>query len=87
MKAIVLYKPESEFSRAVEEFVHDFKRRASYSCELVDVDTPQGTELAKLYDIVQYPSVLAVRDDGQLVRSWAGTPLPVINDVVGFLAS
>lgn len=87
MKAIILYRPDSEFARAVEEFVHDFQRNSSYHYELVDVDSPQGTELAKVYDMVQYPSVLAVSDNGQLVKSWSGTPLPVVNDVVGFLNS
>ncbi len=87
MKAIILYRPDSEFARAVEEFAHDFERHSSYECELIDVDSPAGSEMAKLYDVMQYPTVLAVRDDGQLARSWIGTPLPVVNDVVGFLAA
>lgn len=87
MKAIVLYRPNSEFSRSVDEFVHDFRTRTSYSIELVDIDTKEGTELAEVHDIVDNPAVLVVKDDGQLSKSWVGTPLPMINDVIGFLAA
>lgn len=85
MRVIVLYKPESEFSRVVEEFTHEFETRTSHKIELVNVDSRQGDSLARLYDIVQYPSVVVVRDDEQLVKSWSGVPLPLVNDVDGYL--
>lgn len=85
MKAIILYKPQSEFSRVVEEFAHEFEARTPHKAELVDVDSRQGDALARLYDIVQYPSIIAVRDDGQLVKSWSGVPMPLVNDVEGYL--
>jgi hypothetical protein len=87
MKAVVLYKPNTEFARAVEEFVHEFKARTPHDVEALDADSPQGIALADLYDIVQYPTVLALRDDGQLVKSWSGTPMPLINDVDGYLVA
>jgi hypothetical protein len=85
MKAIILYQPNSENARTVEEFVQGFKTRTPYDIELINIDTPRGSSLGELYDIVQYPTVLAVREDGQLVKSWAGVPLPLINDVAGHL--
>lgn len=87
MKAVILYKPDSEFSRVVEEFEHEFTRRTPYTIELIDVDSPKGSSLAQLYDVVQYPSVLAIREDQQLLKSWSGMPLPLVNDVAGYLAS
>lgn len=86
MKAVILYKPESEFSRAVEEFVHEFRSRTPYEIEVIDADTNEGTAMADLYDIMQNPTVLAIREDGQLVKSWSGVPLPLVNDVAGYLA-
>lgn len=85
MKAIALYKPDSEFSRSVEEFAHDMASRTQFEVELINVDSRQGDSLARLYDIVQYPSVVVIRDDGQLVKSWSGVPLPLVNDVLGYL--
>lgn len=86
MKAVILYKPDSEFSRSVEEFVHDFRSRTPYQIEVVDADSNEGTAMADLYDIMQNPTVLAIREDGQLVKSWSGVPLPLVNDVAGYLA-
>lgn len=85
MKAIVLYRPESEFSRAVEEFVHDFRAKSSQTLQLVDIDTTEGAALAELHDVLENPAVLVLRDDGQPVKSWTGVPLPLINDVIGHL--
>lgn len=85
MKTVVLYQPDSEFSRAVEEFIHEFKSRTPFDVELINVDGLQGDSMAQLYDIMQYPCVVVIRDDGQLVKSWSGTPLPLVNDVVGYL--
>lgn len=85
MRAVILYKPDTEFARAVEEFKHDFTARTPYSVELVDVDSPEGSSMAETYDMVQYPSVLAIRDDGQLTKSWSGMPLPLMNEVAGYL--
>lgn len=85
MKAIVLYKLDSEYSRAVDEFNREFTRRTPYNLKLVDVDSASGTSQAELYDIVQYPSVVVIREDGQLLKSWSGVPLPTVNDVAGYL--
>lgn len=85
MKAIVLYRPQSEFARAVEEFTHDFKTRTPYDIELTDVDSSEGTALAELYDVMDYPTVIVSKDDGQLIKSWTGTPLPLVNDVAGYV--
>ncbi len=85
MKAIILYKPDSEFARVVEEFEHEFSRRTPYTIELVDVDSLAGIAQAGLYDVVEYPTVAVIRDDKQLVKSWSGIPLPLVNDVAGYL--
>jgi hypothetical protein len=87
MKATLLYRPNSEFSRSVDEFIREFRGRSSFPLEVVDVDSRDGTNIAEVHDIVDNPAVLVLRDDGSLVKSWAGTPLPLVNDVVGYLNS
>jgi len=73
MKVYILYRAQSENNRLVEEFVHDFKHdQATRQLELIDVDTPNGIAMASLYEIMQYPAVLALSNDGQLVKSWQG---------------
>jgi methyl coenzyme M reductase alpha subunit len=47
----------------------------------MDPDTREGSNFARIYDIVQYPTIIATADDGKEQHRWAGTPLPLINDV------
>lgn len=85
MKSIVLYRPNSEFARPVEEYARDFSRRGGKTLELVSLDTVEGAETARLYGITQYPAVLVIRDDGQLSAQWQGEHLPLMSEVAGYL--
>jgi hypothetical protein len=85
MKVLALYRPASEHARAVEEFVREFQRRdPSRAIELVDLNTRDGAALATLYDVVQYPAILALSDDGQLQQWWQGEQLPLMNEVAAY---
>ena len=86
MRAVILYHPHSEFSRPIEEYVRDFERQRDKKIELVSLETVEGSNMAGLYDIVQYPALLVISDDGQLVRQWQGEHLPLMDEVAGFLA-
>ncbi len=88
MRAIMLYRPNSEFARTAEEYVKEFADRRNQSIQLLSLDTVEGSEMARLYDIMQYPALLVVReDDNQLVRQWQGEQLPLMDEVAGFLNS
>jgi len=87
MKALIFFKPDSEHARVVDEFIHEFRIRSSGKLETVDVNSRDGGASAQLYDIMQFPAVIAVSDDGQLLQRWQGEPLPLINDVAGYLAA
>ena len=85
MKVLALYRPQSEFARIVEEFAHDFERRIYGSkVELISLDTREGAETAALYGIIQYPAILAIKGDGQLLKHWEGEILPLINEVAAY---
>lgn len=81
----MLYHPESEFARSVEEYVRDFERTKGRVIEAISLETPQGADMAKLYGIVAYPALLAVRDNGELLKDWQGEILPLMNEVAGYL--
>jgi hypothetical protein len=85
MKAVFLYRPNSEFARIVEEYAHDFEKERGKELELISLDTVEGSDMAQLYDIVEYPALLVIRDDGQLSKLWQGSQLPLKDEVVGFL--
>ena len=70
MKAVILYRPNTELETSVNEYVREFHRQTNRDIELVDVDGVQGVETAKLYDIMQFPAILVFRNDGQFIQSW-----------------
>lgn len=87
MKAIVLYHPKSSHTRVVESYVREFASRGHGEISLVSLETKDGVDTARLYDIVQYPAILVTRDDGQLLKDWQGEQLPLMDEVVGYLHS
>lgn len=86
MKVVVLYRPNSEHARTVEEFVDTLKRRnpSSDKIEMVSLDTRDGSATASLYDVMQYPAILALQNDGQLVKDWQGSTMPLANEVSAY---
>lgn len=86
MKIVVLYRPNSEFARSTEEFVREFERRTSKTIEKVNIDTPNGVRLMKLYGVMDHPTFIAVADDGRLLQTWTGKPMPLINDLAAYAA-
>ncbi len=81
MKVFVLYRDNSDHSRAVTDFARDFEHQTNRQIELVDVDSKAGDDKAKLYNITSYPAVIAVKEDGQLLQIWADPMLPLIQEV------
>jgi hypothetical protein len=85
MKAVILYHPDSEFSRSVEEYAAYFKRFHSQELELLSLETVEGSEAAKLYDILEYPSLLVIRETGEVMKVWQGTSMPLMDEVAAYL--
>lgn len=82
---LIFYRPQSEQARLVEEFMHEFGRRYPESeLTLVDVDSPKGSVDAEIYDIVQYPTVLATTDEGATLQRWDSGLMPLMNEVAYF---
>lgn len=84
MKVVVLYRSKSEHGTPVEEYAREFKRRTARDLELLDVDTKAGWDMAELYEVTNYPAILATANDGKLQNMWQGEPLPLMNEVMGY---
>lgn len=81
MKVVVVYKPESEYARSVTEWLRDFERRTGKRIDELDPDTREGTSFCRSYDIVEYPTLVALDDNGVIQNLWRGTMLPTISEV------
>lgn len=77
----IIYRQNSEHDTQVNSYLRDFRTRTGKDIELVNVDTPEGTELARLYDIVSYPCVIAVAHDGSILNKWQDESLPLIDEL------
>jgi len=85
MNVRVLYHPNSEFARRVEDYARDFEHQRGKKIELLSLDTPEGSDMAKLYDVTSYPALVAVRDNGEMLALWQGDQLPLMNEVAAYL--
>lgn len=81
MRVVVVYKLESDHAREVIDFLRDFSRQTGRLLEEVDPETRDGESFCRTYDIVEYPTMIALSDDGQVQHVWRGRPLPQISEV------
>ncbi len=86
MKIVILYRPVSEHATLIESFVRDFQHRyeSAKKIEMVSLDTKDGASTASIYDIWSYPAILVLADDGSVLNSWQGEPLPLMDEVAGY---
>lgn len=85
MRVVAIWRDNEDYSRSVIEFLRDIEHRLGKAPESLSPDSPEGESLARSYDIVEYPSILAINDDGKLVQLWRGAMLPKIDDVSFYL--
>jgi hypothetical protein len=84
MRVMVVYRPNSEHGRMVSDFLRDLARlnpSTTNKVEEVNVDTREGSAVASLYDVMSYPKVMVVADDGRLIQDWESGTLPLLNDI------
>ena len=81
MRVVAVYKYESDHAREVLDYLRDFSRQTGHTVEEIDPDTPDGADFCRTYDIVEYPTMMALSDNGQLQNMWRGRPLPTISEV------
>ena len=81
MRVVVVYKDESDHAREVYDYLSDFERTTGHALETINPDTRDGVSFCQTYDIVEYPTVVALSDEGVMQSMWRGTPLPTISEV------
>jgi hypothetical protein len=81
MRTVVVYKEASDHARAVDTFMHDFTRQTGRQLEVINPETPEGSQFCTTYDVVEWPSLVALDDNGMVQNLWRGLPLPTISEV------
>lgn len=83
MRLVMVYREASERRLEVESFMRDFKRQTGGEIETLNPDTREGAAFCANYDVVEYPTLLALTDDGIPMAVWRGV-LPTISDASGY---
>lgn len=81
MRVVVITRENTDYARTVETFSGDFTRQTGKALEVLDADSPEAESLERTYDIVEYPTIIAISDDGQMQNMWTGVTLPTISEV------
>ncbi len=85
MRVVVLYRPNSEHAGEIESYVKEYGRfQPDHNLELLSLDTPEGADMAALYAINEYPAILALANDGSLLRLWSGERRPLMSELAGY---
>lgn len=85
MKALVLYFPNSEHARSVDEFSRNIQSKSGKTVELLSLETVEGANKAEVYGVIDYPAVMVLADDGSMHKFWEGKDLPLVDEVLSYL--
>ena len=81
MRVVIVYKDASDHAREIIDYLRDFAHQTGHELETVDPDSRDGSQFCRVYDIVEYPTLIALDDNGQMLNTWRGRPLPTISEV------
>ena len=82
MRLVLLWDEETDYASEVREWLRDFEHEVGPDkIESIDPASYEGESLVTTYDVLQYPAILSLDNDGRLLNLWKGTPMPQIDEV------
>lgn len=84
MRVVCVYREGEDYTRTVTDWLEDFYRRTGHQLETIDPD--RDSKFCEAYGIVEYPTIIAISDQGQVRAFWPGRSLPMFNEVSYYLA-
>lgn len=83
MRVLCIYRDNQDYTRATEEWLENIRRQTGREIETMDPD--KNPSFCETYDIVEYPTILALGPNGEVCASWRGSNLPLINEVLSYM--
>lgn len=83
MRVVCIYRDNQDYTRSVNEWIENIRRQTGREIEIIDPD--KNTGFCEAYDVVEYPTILALGEQGDVRASWRGRNLPLVNDVLYYM--
>ena len=83
MRVVCIYRDKQDYSRTVDEGLETFRRQTGREIETMDPDTNVG--FCEAYDVVEYPTILALGESGDVRASWRGSSMPLVDEVLYYM--
>lgn len=83
MRVVCVYRDNQDYTRAVTDWLENFHRQTGRELETLDPDKSPG--FCEAYDIVEYPTIIAIGNSGEVRAVWKGRDLPLINEVLYYV--
>lgn len=83
MQVICIYRNNQDYTREVDEWLENFRRQTGKEIDTMNPDENVG--FCEAYDIVEYPTILALGNNGEVRASWRGRNMPLINEVLYYM--
>ena len=83
MRVVCVFKDNQDYTRDVTDWLENFRRQTGHVIETMDPD--KNPNFCETYDIVEYPTIIALTNNGEVLNIWPGRTLPLINDVLFYV--
>lgn len=83
MGLICIYRDNMDYTRSVTDWIENFRRQTGYDIETMNPD--ENPTFCETYDLVEYPTFIALGNDGGVRAIWSGTNLPLIDEVLYYV--
>ncbi|MBQ9017636.1 hypothetical protein IJ118_01050 [Candidatus Saccharibacteria bacterium] len=80
MRVVCIYRDNQDYTRTVTDWLEDFRRQTGKTIETMNPD--ENVDFCEAYDVVEYPTIMALDDMGAVLEMWRGREMPLINEVL-----
>lgn len=89
MKTTIIWNEQTDYASEVRQWLRDFEHDTGRGNEIkhLDPESEEGSDFAKLYDILQFPAIVVTDNDGRMIQMWKGKPLPQIEQVAYWMSA
>ena len=83
MRVVCVYRDNEDYTRSVDEWLENIRRQTGHEVETMNPD--ENISFCETYDIVEYPTIIALDNNGGVLNMWRGRTLPLMDEVLYYM--